>query len=1128
MGVSSQAISAHDIFSNGGQMGSLMRSFDWASTQLGAPEGWSPTLQTMTRLLLSNSFPMLLWWGPDFIQLYNDAYVPVLGDKHPHRALGKPFRECWSEVYDVLGPLAEVPYQGGPSTWIEDIPVELNRYSFKEEAHFTISYSPVPDPTAPRGIGGVIAIVHEISAKIVGDRHLLALRDLASKSGEAKSVEEACAQAAVTLATYRKDVPFALIYLLDEDNKLARLAGKAETEDCDELCPPVIDLDDRTPTWPLRACLMQRDLVVVKGLAEKFDHVPAGPWPDPPDTAVVVPIRSQIVNQLAGFLVAGISSRLRFDDFYRGFLELVGVQIANSIANSRAYESERRRNEALAELDRAKTTFFGNISHELRTPLTLISGPIEELMTQAESLGPGAREPLELAHRNSLRMLKLVNTLLDFSRIEAGRIDANFEPVDLAALTADLAAVFRSIIERAGMHLVVECEPLHEPVYVDREMWEKIVFNLLSNAFKFTFEGEIRLSIRAEGAAVRVVVSDTGTGIPADELSSLFERFHRVRGSRGRSYEGSGIGLALVQELIRLHGGTVQVESEFGRGTKFILSLPFGSNHLPAERLKTRQHRENSLRSNAFVYEAERWLANDSDPRQEILPLGVGSVAPEAAIEKQLVLVADDNADMREYMSRLLETDYRIVTASDGREAIRTIATLHPMLVITDVMMPGIDGFGVLKAVREHAELHETPVILLSARAGEESRVEGLQAGADDYIVKPFPARELLARVQGHLALFNLRRVAEAEIRESEMRFRALAAASSEAIYQMSPDWSVMRRLEGRKFIADTDAPDKSWMDRYIAEEDRPQVKAAIAKAIRTRTAFELEHRVLRADGSIGWTFSRAVPMLDANGDIKEWFGAASDITERKRAEGALLISERIASLGRMAATVAHEINNPLEALTNMIFLAGLNEGLPSSVKNLLNEAESELQRIAHITRQALGFYRETAAPVRVRVDSVIESAIDLLKRKIIARKANVRQEWRTQQEITVSVGELRQVISNLLTNSLDAIEVGGEIRIRTSLGRGKSGTQIRVTIADNGRGIDPAARAHIFEPLYTTKGTTGTGLGLWVTKQIVEKHGGTVQVRSSVRGPWTGSTFSVLLPLRGLALPLTHSQVIH
>ena len=1103
-------IATEGLFAGGSEMSTLMRSFDWAASPLGPPETWCPTLQMMTRMLLSNSFPILLWWGPDFIQLYNDAYIPVLGEKHPDHALGRPFRECWSEVYHVLGPLAEVPYQGGPSTWIEDIPVELNRYSYKEEAHFTISYSPVPDPSAPRGIGGVIAIVHEISQKIVSDRRILALRDLASRSAKAKTAEEACAEAATTLANYRKDVPFALLYLLDEAEGVARLAGHSGTDSCPSIHPACIGLHDHSAIWPFQECLQRDDIVVVDDVAGRFGKVPAGPWSSPPDSAAVVPIQSHMARHLSGFLVAGISSRLRFDDGYRGFFELASAQIATSIANARAYEMERRRNEALAEIDRAKTIFFSNISHELRTPLTLITGPIEEMLAASSSIRPEEREQLELAHRNSLRMLKLVNTLLDFSRIEAGRVKASLEPIDLSALTAELASVFRSTIERAGLRLVVDCPPMSRPALFDREMWEKIVFNLLSNAFKFTFEGEIKVSVHERTNAVEVVVSDTGTGIPADELPNLFKRFHRVRGARGRSYEGSGIGLALVHELVRLHGGTVQIESEIDKGSRFIVSLPLGN----APMNEPCEARPAAVKPDAFIYEMDRWLANDATCPIDLRPSAIPwkSQVPKA---KQLILIADDNADMREYLSRLLDSEYKTVAVSDGAQALDAARRLHPDLVIADVMMPLVDGFGLLRAIREDPVQFCTPVILLSARAGEESRVEGMQAGADDYIVKPFPGRELLARVESHLALFKLRREAQDEIRQSEERFRALVAASTEVIYQMNPDWTELRRLAGRKFIADTESPDRTWLERYILPEDRPMVTAAIGNAVRNKCTFQLEHRVIRSDGTPGWTFSRAVPLIDANGNIKEWFGAATDITARKQAETALLLSERLSALGRMASTIAHEINNPLAALTNLIFLASQAERLPDSARYYLKEAESELQRVAHITRQALGFYRESKAPEFVRIDAVVDSALDMLNSKIRAKRVTVEKQWRTDRPVAVVVGELRQVFSNLIANSIDAIDEQGTIKIRTSLHQNPSGKpELRVTIADNGKGINSSARPHIFEPLYTTKDTIGTGLGLWVSRQIIERHHGAIQVQSRINGACTGSTFSITLPV--------------
>src|SRR5262245_28136259 len=529
-------------------MGERIRAFDWSKTAIGPRETWSPALRMMVRLLLANRFPLLLWWGPAYVSIYNDAYRPVLGTKHPW-GLGRPLSECWSEIWDVLKPLVDTPFKGGPATWNEDIELEINRHGFLEETHFTVAYSPVPDETVSGGIGGVLATVHEITEKVIGERRVMALRDLGSGAIEAKTAEDACAVAAGVLGKHVKDVPFALLYLITPDGKEARLASAAGAEPGQHLAPTVIALDAPDQPWPLGDVARTQSSRVVADLRDRFgDSVPQGPWSDAPGQAAVVPIRSSLAHQVAGFLVAGVSARLRLDHLYQSFFELVANQIAVTIANARAYEEERKRAEALAEIDRAKTAFFSNVSHEFRTPLTLMLGPLEETLARSKGLAPADREQLETVQRNSLRLLKLVNTLLDFSRIEAGRVQAVYEPADLASLTEELASVFRSAIEKAGLELVVDCPRLSESAYVDREMWEKIVLNLISNAFKFTFQGKIEVRLRESAGRVELSVRDTGTGIPHAELPRLFERFHRVAGAHGRTHDGSGIGLALVQE----------------------------------------------------------------------------------------------------------------------------------------------------------------------------------------------------------------------------------------------------------------------------------------------------------------------------------------------------------------------------------------------------------------------------------------------------------------------------------------------------------------------------------------------------------------------------------------------------
>jgi PAS domain S-box-containing protein len=569
------------------------------------------------------------------------------------------------------------------------------------------------------------------------------------------------------------------------------------------------------------------------------------------------------------------------------------------ITEKKAYEREiARQQEELAKLDVLKTQFFANISHEFRTPLTLMLGPLEEMKREfASAVAPLPYYPqVDLVHRNGLRLLKLVNTLLDFSRIEAGRVQALYEATDLAQFTAHLASEFRSAIEKAGLTLVVNCASLAESAYVDREMWEKIVLNLLSNAFKFTFEGTIEVSLRQQDGRFELVVTDTGTGIPAGELPQLFERFHRVEGARGRTYEGSGIGLALVQELARLHGGSVTVESEYGKGSTFRVGVPAGASHLPQEQIGgIRTQASTGLGAQSFIEEALRWLPGETPIQDEIVDVALPadqSTIPEA--QRALVLLADDNADMREYLARLLSVHYRVDAVADGEAVLKAVARRLPSLVLSDVMMPLMDGMELLKRLRADPRTAAVPVILLSARAGEEAKVEALDAGADDYLVKPFSARELLARVDAHLKIASVRGEAMETLRSSEERYRAFVTATSDVVYRMSADWREMRHLRGKDFIADTDSPSSTWLETYIHPDDQPQVLAAIDEAIRTRQPFEFEHAVIRLDGTLGWTSSRAVPVFGEDGEILEWFGAARDVSERKRHEETqqLLVNE--------------------------------------------------------------------------------------------------------------------------------------------------------------------------------------------------------------------------------------------
>ncbi|HZP85733.1 MAG TPA: ATP-binding protein [Burkholderiales bacterium] len=869
------------FLTGGGEMGAATRKLEWSNTLLGPVQSWPQSLRTSISTCLNCSFPILIWWGPDLVMLYNDAYRPILGTKHPN-ALGQRGCECWPEIWHVIGPMLERVLANGTATAAADLLLLLERNGYPEECYFSFSYSPIHDESGR--VGGVFCPVIETTAKVIGERRLRTLRDLAALS-RSDSLTATAAAICHVLAANPYDIPFALLYLRDAASQGLQLAGAAGIEPGGPASPPFLNDEADGRVW--RVDDLTAEARCIDDLPARFAQLPTGAWQQAPRAAISLPVILPGEAGAAAVLVCALNPHRSLDAEYRQFLDLIVSQIATAFAEVQAYEAERRRVEALAQIDRAKTTFFSNVSHEFRTPLTLMLGPMEDALASAEKALRG--DDLEAVHRNGLRLLRLVNTLLDFSRIEAGRIEASYEPVDLAAFTQDLVSVFRSAIEKAGLRLSVDCEPLPEPVYVDREMWEKIVLNLLSNAFKFTFDGEIAVALRWRGADVELVVRDSGIGIPADQLPHVFDRFHRVPNARGRTHEGTGIGLALVKELVRYHAGTIAVDSEIDRGSAFTVRIPTGSSHLPKERIEAgKTISSTALGAAPYLEEALRWLPEGalSEGADAILDAQpADSVSPAMAAR---ILVVDDNADMRRYLHQLLARQWTVEAVGNGGEALRAVRREPPDLILSDIMMPELDGYQLLQKLRADPATREIPVILLSARAGEEARVEGMEAGADDYLVKPFAARELTARIRTHLELARVRREANRAVRESEARLRALVTASSDVVYRMSPDWREMRQLQGREFLLHTDAPSTDWLDKYIAPDDRQHVLCAIEDAIRTKRVFELEHRVLRADGTPGWTLSRAVPLFDSNGNVVEWFGTATDITERKRAEQVL------------------------------------------------------------------------------------------------------------------------------------------------------------------------------------------------------------------------------------------------
>jgi PAS domain S-box-containing protein len=888
----------HDFLADGGEMGALMRSLDWSRTALGPVESWPQSLKTAIRIMLTSRYAMWMAWGENLVFFCNDAYRPTLGVKHPW-ALGRPAQEVWAEIWKDIGPRIASVLRTGKATWDEGLLLFLKRSGYLEETYHTFSYSPLPGDAG--GVAGMLCVVTEETERVIGGRRLASLRDLAAGLAGTRTVEEVMLAVHDGLEANPKDLPFSLAYLFDGDAGAARLACATGLPPGHPAAPKVLDPADPDAAWPSRRLLACGVPLMVTDLPARFGALPLGGWDKPPQEALLVPIARQGQERPAGFLVAGINPYRPMDAAHEGFIGLVVGQIAAAVAGARAYEEERRRAEALAELDQAKTTFFANVSHEFRTPLTLLLGPLEEVLDGADGpLPPAARERVGVAHRNALRLLRLVNALLDFSRVEAGRAQASFAPLDLAALTTDLASTFRSLCERAGLALDVDCPPLAEPVFVDRDMWEKIVLNLLSNAFKFTHEGGIRVSLRAmaDGHAAELVVQDSGIGIPAAELPRLFERFHRVEGARGRSHEGTGIGLALVQELVRLHGGDISAESELGRGTAFAVRVPLGQPNLPTDQAGTAP---SPPRVQAYVEEALCWLPEGEAPKDE-----VGAEPVPADASRPRVLLADDNADMRDYVRRLLAGRYSVQAVGDGEAALQAALANPPDLVLSDVMMPGLDGLALTAALRADPRTALVPIVLLSARAGEEAQVEGLGTGADDYLTKPFSAREMLARVRGNLELGRARR--QAAGRERQLRAEAEAMRTRfETLIEHLPVGAGLFDAQGRvlaaneichRFVPGSTLPSKDpqLADRWIGfHPDGRRIEAADragSRALRGEVVHAQQLRFRDDEGVERWTEVSAIPVRDADGAVTGAVVVILDTDEARRAEAALRESE--------------------------------------------------------------------------------------------------------------------------------------------------------------------------------------------------------------------------------------------
>ena len=1112
---------AADFLVGGGIMGELIRFKDWSATPLGPIHSWPQSLRTTVSLCLASNFPINLIWGPQHIQIYNDGYRPICAAKHP-RALGEDYTQSWASAWNILDEAFERAL-AGQTSFLENQRMFLDRNGYLEETFFTFSLSPIRDESGD--IGGLFHPVTETTAQMLSARRTRALQDVASRAGRSKSVAEARELAVQALALYQLDLPFVLIYMFDEEAQRARLTDRAHLRSGTPASPETIDLQDgSSPVWPLREVFRTGLASQVTNVKNLFGPLDCGPYPESPETALVLPILLPGMERPAAALIVGVSPRLPFTAEYRAFFDLVAVAVTAAVVNARAYEEERKRAEKLAELDRAKTAFFSNVSHEFRTPLTLMLAPLEEMLAHPDQQLSAPRDSVDLIHRNGLRLLRLVNTLLDFSRIEANRVQALFEPVEIASLTRDLASVFRSAVEKAGLTLTVDCPNLPEPIYLDREMWEKIILNLLSNAFKFTFHGTIAVVLRDCPGQVEISVSDTGTGIPAHELPHLFKRFHRVQGVKGRTYEGTGIGLALVEDLVKLHGGTVRAESTLGVGSTFRVTIPKGFKHLPADQVHpTSGTIKGDITAGVFLEEALRWLPNNE------LNGHIGhheKVTPQKNRQSGRILLADDNADMRQYIQNILTPEFEVDAVSDGAKALHAIQQRAPDLVLTDVMMPDLDGFGLLAELRKDRRTQAIPVVMLSARAGEEARIEGLHAGADDYLVKPFNARELTARVRVNLELAQLRRQLS---REEEERRGAEEIKRQWRLFDTAlahtPDAIYIFNLEGRFTYANRallERWQKSLLEvlgRNLSELDYPpelaaKLQAQLREVIARRVSLRDETSLIDRTGRLRHLDYVFVPVFSHDGAIEAVAGSTRDITEYRETNRAL--REANSDLEQFAFSASHDLQEPLRmvAIYNQLLKRRYGGKLDSQADMIIKQCVDGAVRMEELIKDLLAYTRAsvepTLAPEPASLDRIFDNTLDLLQVAIAETNASITRD--SLPTLRVEAVHLHQIFQNLIGNALKYRSARRpEIHLHARL----EAREWVFSIRDNGIGVAPDYKEQIFglfKRLHTGTQYSGTGLGLAICKKLIERYGGRIWLESELG---EGATFFFTFPLK-------------
>jgi len=699
------------VFPGAGEMAARMRAHAWSDTPLGPPRQWPKALRAVVATLLECQLPLYVAWGPGFTQIYNDAYRPILGAKHP-RALGQPTPESWGEIWDTVGPMWQ-RVMAGEAIGFDDFKLTIDRFGYPEDCYFNFSYSPVRDDEGR--VAGVLVTFAETTRRVLGERRFRFLDELSEATRALFDPADVMQTTAAMLGRYLG----------------ANRCAYAQVHDDADTFDLVGDYNDGVPSIVGRYRFTDFGAAVHQLMVDGRAYVNSDVDTDPVtagtdltayrltsiQSVVCVPLHKN--GRLVAAMAVHQSTPRRWADDEITLVQTVVNRCWEALQRMALLESERA---ARVEAERAsslKDEFLATVSHELRTPLNAISGWAHILRTKLAAVQPELLRGVEVIERSTRVQVQLIDDLLDMSRISSGKLRMEQQPVAPVTFVQAAVDVIRPAAESAGVTLATTLEPVDE-VLGDGGRLQQVVWNLLANAVKFTPRGgEVRLSMRGAGGHLELVVEDTGAGIRPEFLPHIFERFRQADGSITPRFGGLGLGLSIVRDLVELHGGTIHAHSDgVGRGARFEVRIPL--------------LRERSREDGATVLGDSQLAAARTD------------------LTGIRVLVVDDEPDARELVRRVLEeAGAHVETTSDAASALAALPLYRPHAFVSDIGMPGVDGYELLRRVRALApeEGGAVPAIALTAFARPDDRARALERGFDAHVAKASNPLEVVSAV---------------------------------------------------------------------------------------------------------------------------------------------------------------------------------------------------------------------------------------------------------------------------------------------------------------------------------------------------------------------------------------------